>query len=94
MVRSLAAKELAIMELGELLCALNIVSGSGGGGEGGGKEAEPRGADRWTDGKIDGARFEPPLPPPGRPFTGHVTWGHCHLPASVSLPSILDSPSR
>lgn len=33
MVRSLAAKELAIMELGELLCALNIVSGSHGVGE-------------------------------------------------------------
>lgn len=64
MVRSLAAKELAIMELGELLCALNIVSGSLGRGWGG-KMAEPRGADRRADGKIEGARFEPPT---GRPF--------------------------
>lgn len=41
MVRSLAAKELAIMELGELLCALNIVSGSGGGGRGEGRRLSP-----------------------------------------------------
>lgn len=33
MVRSLAAKELAITELGERLCALNIVSGRRGLGE-------------------------------------------------------------
>lgn len=33
MARSLAAKELVIMELGELLCALNIVSGSHGVGK-------------------------------------------------------------
>lgn len=70
MVRSLAAKELAIMEPGELLCALNIVSGRHRRG-GGGKEAEPRGADRWTDGKIEGTRFEPPT---GRPFPVYVTW--------------------
>lgn len=72
MVRSLAAKELAITELGERLCALNIVSGRRGLGE---EEVEPRGAHRWTDGKIDGARFDPPFPPPSRPSTGHVTWG-------------------
>lgn len=67
MVRSLAAKELAIMELGELLCALNIVSDSHNHGRGWGrKEAGPRGADRRADGKIEGARFEPPT---GRPFT-------------------------
>lgn len=38
MVRSLAAKELAIMEPGELLCALNIVSGHHGRG---GEERRP-----------------------------------------------------
>ena len=84
MVRSPAAEELAIMELGELLCALNIVSGSQ--ECAGGKEAEPIGAERqmgrWMELALN---LVPRLPCISRPMAAHVTWDTVpSLPGSLS----------
>lgn len=47
------------MELGEPPRALDLVSGC----QQGGKEAEPTGMDRQTDGQVNGVCLEPQLPP-------------------------------